>query len=229
MPLSGLAVAEIGVGGVLIYSGIKGYSIADTFTSLVKGTTPANSEQIAQASGSGAVSASGSASSIGINAVPGSTSQNGTSIYQFLRANGYNSMAAAGAIASMYGESAWNPESVGSGGCGLMGWNVPSNTANGGATNNITTYGGTCHAAGIGNNSTQQDFNSQLGAILSYVAKNGNSGSVSMMAGATSVHQAAEIWGQHVERYGIDDVHPEGVALAQSIAKTVDNVSLAAG
>lgn len=46
MPLSGIAVAEIGVGGVLLYSGIKGYTLANTFTSLVKGTTPAVTEQI---------------------------------------------------------------------------------------------------------------------------------------------------------------------------------------
>jgi hypothetical protein len=222
MPLSGLAVAEIGIGGILVYSGIKGYSIADTFTSLAKGTTPAQTEPIAAASsgtGSSAV-APGTASANGINAVPGSTTQNGTSIYKFLRGNGYNPMAAAGAIASMYGESAWDPESIGDDGCGLMGW-TPEST--------ITSYGGTCHAAGIGNNSTQQDFNSQLGAILSYVAKNGGGSAVSMMSGATSIDQSAEIWGQHVERYGIDDVHPEGIALAASIAQSVDGVSLAAG
>lgn len=46
MPLSGVAVAEMAVGGVLLYSGIKGYTLAATFTSLVKGTTPAQTEQI---------------------------------------------------------------------------------------------------------------------------------------------------------------------------------------
>jgi len=49
MPLSGIAVAEIGVGGLILYSGIKGYSIADTFTYLLKGTTPAQTEGISSA------------------------------------------------------------------------------------------------------------------------------------------------------------------------------------
>jgi hypothetical protein len=34
---------------------------------------------------------------------------------------------------------------------------------------------------------------------------------------ATSVFQAANEWGIGVERYGINDVHPEGIALATSI------------
>ena len=46
MPLSGIAIAEMGVGGILLYSGIKGYTLADTFQSLLKGTTPASTEAI---------------------------------------------------------------------------------------------------------------------------------------------------------------------------------------
>lgn len=48
MPLSGIAVAEIGAGGLLVYSGIKGYTLADTFTSLVKGTAPSDTEKVSQ-------------------------------------------------------------------------------------------------------------------------------------------------------------------------------------
>jgi hypothetical protein len=90
----------------------------------------------------------------------------------------------------------------------------------------MTKYGATCKAAGIGNRTVQQDFDSQLPAILSYVSKTGASGAVSMMAGASTVTQAAEIWGQKVEKYGIDDVHTTGVDLAVQIAKSVDNATL---
>jgi cell wall-associated NlpC family hydrolase len=47
------------------------------------------------------------------SAVAGSAAQNGRAIYQYLLTNlfGGNKVAAAGAIASMYGESGWNPES----------------------------------------------------------------------------------------------------------------------
>lgn len=65
MPLSGLAVAEVGVGGILLYSGIKGYSIADTFTWLAKGTAPQQTEQIAQADYSAADIAAATASASG--------------------------------------------------------------------------------------------------------------------------------------------------------------------
>lgn len=69
MPVSGVAVAEMAAGGVLVYSGIKGYTLADTFASLVKGTTPADTEQIdtqsAASSSAIASAASGSSSSTG--------------------------------------------------------------------------------------------------------------------------------------------------------------------
>jgi hypothetical protein len=50
--LSGLAVAEIGVGGILVYSGMKGSSIADTFSSLLNNKTPSDTEPVS-GSGSG--------------------------------------------------------------------------------------------------------------------------------------------------------------------------------
>lgn len=50
MPLSGIAIAEIGVGGVLVYSGVKGATLANTFQSLLKGTTPSASQTISTTS-----------------------------------------------------------------------------------------------------------------------------------------------------------------------------------
>lgn len=40
MPLSGLAVAEIGAGGVLLWSGISGTTVAATLSALLRGKTP---------------------------------------------------------------------------------------------------------------------------------------------------------------------------------------------
>lgn len=37
------------------------------------------------------------------------------------------------------------------------------------------------------------------------------------MKSAATVQQAAEMWGQGVERYGLDDVHPAGLQLASAI------------
>lgn len=63
MPLSGIAVAEIGVGGLLVYSGVKGFTIADTFSYLAKGTTPAPTEAINQSSAQAPASSSSVAAS----------------------------------------------------------------------------------------------------------------------------------------------------------------------
>lgn len=46
MPLSGIAVAEISIGGILVYSGMKGAPISDTIKSFLNGQTPTNVQQI---------------------------------------------------------------------------------------------------------------------------------------------------------------------------------------
>lgn len=72
MPLSGIAIAEISVGGLLVFSGIKGYTLADTFTSLAKGNTPSDTETIntqsAASDSSIAAAASGTTSATGTTA-----------------------------------------------------------------------------------------------------------------------------------------------------------------
>src|ERR1700678_1923735 len=223
-----------GAGGIVLYSGITGKSVTGAMRALIGGDTPGSAAkdpnlaiQSYAYQGAGSSNPAGGA---GADATAVDALANGTSIYKFLRGNGYTEMQAAGAIASMWGESTWNPESVGSCGCGIMGWNIPPGKpgacASGAASNNITTYGGECKAAGVGNGSTSSDLNSQLAAILRYVQINGDESAVAMMAGAGSVSSSALMWGEHVERFGISDVHPTGVSTAQQIAKTVDGVSL---
>lgn len=121
-------------------------------------------------------------------------------------------MQAAGATASIWGESTWNPEAAGTGGRGLIGWTPPSKLPNSAFTGNAAA-----------------DMSAQLPEILKYVSDNGYQLYVAQMANASTVDQAAEIWGQKVERYGIDDVHPQGVQLAAQIAKSVDGVTLPTG
>jgi hypothetical protein len=104
--------------------------------------------------------------------------------------------AAAGATACMYGESTWNPESVGDGGNGIMGW--------------------TPARPGIVTGNPTRDMDKQLPMIISYCEENGDMGYVAQMRHATSVLQAANIWGPHIERFGISDIHSEGLSLASS-------------
>jgi hypothetical protein len=207
MSINAPSVTYCVVGGFVLFSGIKGSSLSDTARAILsgdlsqlKGTEPIQF-------GSGGSNPGGGAGP----AVAGSEIQNGTTIYSYLRSNGYTPIQAAGAIASIWGESTWNPESQGTGGRGLIGWTPPSRLPNSAFTGNAAN-----------------DMSAQLPLILSFVSSNGDQGYVDMMKGASSVSQAAEIWGKRVERYGVTDVHTTGVDLAVQIAKKVDNVNLKA-
>jgi phage-related protein len=56
----------------------------------------------------------------------GDSLTNLVTVARYLMANGYTRTAAAGIAGDIYGESGGNPESVGSGGAGLIGWTPPS-------------------------------------------------------------------------------------------------------
>lgn len=210
MPVKGASVVYCAIGGIVLFSGLKGATLSDTFKGIISGNIASiqNTEPITINNGS----SGSSSSSAGAGPVAsGNTVQNGTIIYKYLRSSGYSPMQAAGAIASIYGESTWNPESQGTGGRGLIGWTPPSTLPDSAFTGNAAN-----------------DMSAQLPLILKFVSDNNDQGAVNMMNGATSVHQAAEIWGQKVERYGIDDVHTTGVDTAVQIAKQVDGANLAA-
>lgn len=211
----GAAIAYSVLGGLVLFSGIKGATLVDTTKAVLSGNLSVSNDEPITASGGSSSSPTGSSGPVST----GTTLQNGTTIYKFLRTNGYTPIQAAGAIASMWGESSWDPESVGTGGCGLMGWTPVSS---------IKLYGGTCAKAGIGNNTADVDMQNQLGAILKFVSANGDQAAVDSMANASTVEASANIWGPKVERFGINDVHAEGVNTAVQIAKSVDNVDLKA-
>lgn len=106
---------------------------------------------------------------------------NVTAIVSFLLANGYTHNAAAGIAGNIYQESKGNPESVGMGGGGLIGWTpLPAAFVTG-------NYGA--------------DLQTQLNALLTY--NQGWSGYLPALNAASSPASAAYIYVTDFERAGI--------------------------
>lgn len=137
----------------------------------------------------------------------GSEMSNGKELYSYLLSNlfGGSKVAAAGATASIWGESTWNPFAQGTGGRGLIGWTPPSTISSAAFNGGMAT---------------------QLPAIIQFVSQNDDMGTIQDMKGAKDVSTAAWLWGMGVERFGIPDVHPEGIALATQIMNTLDSGGL---
>ena len=125
----------------------------------------------------------------GFPTVSSDANQNYLSIAEFLMSNGFSRAAAAGIAGTIAGESAGNPESVGSGGAGLIGWTPPSSAKPEG---DIVT----------GN--AQSDFNKQLTDLL-YYAQNEGQGNLSELKSQTSAINAADMWSQLWERPAVTD------------------------
>lgn len=140
----------------------------------------------------------------------GSVLANGREMYSYLLNNLFSGhkVAAAGAIASIYGESGWNPYAQGTGGRGLIGWTPP------GTISDAAFRGG---------------MRTQLPEIIHFVQKNHDMGVINQMNRARSVEQAAWEWGRGVERFGIPDVHPFGIRLATQIMNGMANGGLVKG
>jgi Phage tail lysozyme len=111
----------------------------------------------------------------------------------FLTANGYTPMAAAGMAGNMYQESRGNPESVGTGGGGLIGWTpLPA----GFVTGNVTA-----------------DLQTQLTAVLTYNQQWAQY--IPALNAATSPTAAADVYMDYFERPGIPAAYNrEGAASA---------------
>lgn len=104
--------------------------------------------------------------------------QNAKAIYTFLTGHGFSSNAAAGILGNIYGESGGNPESVGTGGNGLIGWTPP--------------------LAGAVTGNPQKDLAFQEQALLRYIAQNG--GEASINSHAQSVNSATSYFITQFER-----------------------------
>jgi cell wall-associated NlpC family hydrolase len=132
----------------------------------------------------------------------------GQEVYNYILNNIFhgNKIAAAGALASMWGESSppgWNPESKGSGGFGIMGWTSGVNGAD-------------ISKQQTGN--VAKDMAAQLALMLPWIDASGDQGAIQSMMSASTVEQAALIWGTKVERFGVSDIHAQGIAAAKQIA-----------
>jgi hypothetical protein len=198
-------------GGLMVYAAVKNYTFSSIFSNLLKGKIGG---QVNTANGLGDVS-NAPTTSTSNPAGGGSVSANDNfqSIGLALVQNfGYSNAAAAGICACIDGESGGDPESVGTGGCGLIGWTPPSSLA---------LYGGTCAKAGIGVTQTsnptaqqiQADLDSQISAVDKYNRANGN---VSALNAQTNPVNAADYYSQNFERPAVTDSDVR-VATANSV------------
>ncbi len=118
-------------------------------------------------------------------------------IVDFLTAHGYTDMAAAGIAGNIYQESKGDPESVGSGGGGLIGW--------------------TPLPAGLVTGNPATDLQTQLTALLTYNQQWAQY--IPMLNAATTPTQAADVFMDYFERPGIPAAYNResaAVAVAQA-------------
>ncbi len=107
--------------------------------------------------------------------------ENYAAIVSFMTAHGYTKFAAAGMAGNMYQESKGNPESVGTGGGGLIGW--------------------TPLPAGFVTGNPAADLHTQLEAVLTYNQQWAQY--IPTLNAATSATQAADVYMNYFERPGI--------------------------
>ena len=130
----------------------------------------------------------------------------------FLVQNGYTAVGAAGVCGCIAGESGGDPEAIEdppglpTGGAGLIQWTPASS---------MEQYGGTCAAAGIGNNPVSVDMQNQMNAILNYNNAQG-SDNVTALNAQTDPVTAADFYSEVFERPVVkdSDVRP---SVAQSV------------
>jgi LysM repeat protein len=111
-------------------------------------------------------------------------------VAQFLEENGYSKAAAAGVASCVDGESGGDPESVGSGGGGLIGW-TPIGSAS--PNSNIIT----------GN--AEQDMMTQLQDILFYNSNEIGQAQVTQLNSIGDPLEAADFYSQNFEKPAVTD------------------------
>jgi LysM repeat protein len=156
-------------------------------------STPTTSSAVTQSSGSQQSTQPSGGSSATLTSDVQSDIANGNNLLaigQFLVAHGYSKAAAAGIASCVDGESTGNPESVGSGGGGLIGW-TPLSSAQPNA--NIIT----------GN--VEQDMMTQLSDILFYNSNEIGQAAVTELNSISDPVAAADFFSQHFERPAVTD------------------------
>jgi WXG100 family type VII secretion target len=157
-------------------------------TTALAGGSPGQTTSAGSAGGSSG--GSGGAGGAG-GSIPGVTSgsgyENELEVAKFLVEHGYSKAAAAGIAACIAGESSGNPEAVGDGGFGLIGW-TPQ------------TPGQYADLQPTGNASA--DLSRQMAGILTYNNANGNIGALNSISNPV---QAADYYSQNFERPLVTD------------------------
>jgi Phage tail lysozyme/LysM domain len=111
-------------------------------------------------------------------------------IGQYLVDNGYSKAAAAGVASCVDGESGGNPESVGDGGGGLIGW---------------TPLGSAAPNANIVTGNAPADMLAQLADILYYNSNEIGASQVAELNSQTDPVAAADFFSQHFEKPAVTD------------------------
>jgi LysM repeat protein len=109
---------------------------------------------------------------------------------QYLVENGYSDAAAAGVASCVDGESGGNPESVGTGGGGLIGW---------------TPIGSAAPNSNIITGSASQDMMAQLSDLLYYNSTEIGQSMVDELNGQTDPVAAADFYSQNFEKPAVTD------------------------
>jgi hypothetical protein len=131
---SGPALGSIAAGGLLVFAGIKGYSLKTALQDVIKGQSPLTETQTSPITGS---AASGAGSPAPGAPASGTEMQNLMYVAEYMTTQGYTDAAAAGIASCVAGESGGNPESQGSGGRGLIGWTPPGKLPDSAFTGNV--------------------------------------------------------------------------------------------
>jgi LysM repeat protein len=156
-------------------------------------STPTTSSAVTQSGGSQQSTQSSGGSSATLTSDVQSDIASGNNLLaigHFLVANGYSKAAAAGVASCVDGESTGNPESVGSGGGGLIGWTPLSSAA---PNANIIT----------GN--VAQDMMTQLSDILFYNSHEIGQAQVTELNSISDPVAAADFFSQNFERPAVTD------------------------
>lgn len=137
--------------------------------------------------GTGTTSSSSASSTVQSDIADGN---NLLAIGQYLVDNGYSKAAAAGVASCVDGESLGNPESVGSGGGGLIGW---------------TPLGSAAPNANIVTGNASADMLAQLADILYYNSNEIGASQVAELNSQTDPVAAADFFSQHFEKPAVTD------------------------
>jgi LysM repeat protein len=170
-----------------------GTDAAATGTADVTLGSQGGSQQTPQDSTATQAQPSSSGSSASLSAAVQRDIANGNdllAVAQFLEENGYSKAAAAGVASCVDGESEGNPESVGSGGGGLIGW---------------TPIGSAAPNPNIITGNAEQDMTTQLDDILFYNSNEIGQAQVDQLNSISDPLQAADFYSQNFERPAVTD------------------------